>query len=223
MCVWLYRCGREACRKLIGFFFTYDQTLTVYEYRNFGKNRSGYDALHLYEYNTSHFAHTHIGVFVKINVNQNSFRWNALPFIARGVYLNRGRPYSLQDISQVRHSSSFTHSPNNINSLTLCLHPSGCRASFLYRRPTPPPESETAAVPDPQSYWCGWHSQGSPAVRTTHTHTYTSAQVRVLSVSSTQNSAWGRSTLSLWRGSQWSKHSKGNSRLILNTFFSPNA
>lgn len=167
--------------------------------------------------NTTH--HTHIGVFVKINVNQNSFRWNALPFIARGVYLNRGRPYSLQDISQVRHSSSFTHSPNNNNTLTLCLHPPGCRASFLYRRPTPPPESETAAVPDPQSYWCGWHSQGSPAVRTTHTHTYTSAQVRVLSVSFAQNSVWGRSTLSLWRGSQWSKHSKGNSRLILNTFF----
>ncbi len=35
----IYRCGREACRKLIGFFFTCDQTLTVYEYRNFGKNR----------------------------------------------------------------------------------------------------------------------------------------------------------------------------------------
>lgn len=148
----IYRCGREACRKLIGFFFTYDQTLTVYEYRNFGKNRSGYDALPLCEYNSSHSACTDIGVFVKINVNQNSFRWNALPFIARGVYLNRGRPYCLQDISQVRHSSSFTHSRNNINSLTLCLHPPGCRASFLYRRPTPPPESETAAEPDPQSY-----------------------------------------------------------------------
>lgn len=110
------------------------------------------------------------GVFVKLNVNRNSFRWNALPFIARGVYLNRGRPYCLQDISQVRHSSSFTHSPNNINSSTLCLHLPGCQASFLYRRPTPPPKSETAAVPDSQSYWCGWHSQGSPAVCTSHTY-----------------------------------------------------
>ncbi|XP_076848985.1 calcyphosin-2 isoform X2 [Brachyhypopomus gauderio] len=33
------RCGREACRELIGFFFTCDHSLTVYEYRSFGKNR----------------------------------------------------------------------------------------------------------------------------------------------------------------------------------------
>lgn len=164
-----------------------------------------------------HIFPPNVGVFVKLNVNRNSFRWNALPFIARGVYLNRGRPYCLQDISQVRHSSSFSHSPNNINSSTLCLHLPGCRASFLYRRPTPPPKSETAAVPDSQSYWCGWHSQGSPAVCNTHTHMYMSAQVRVLSVSFAQNSVWGRSTLSLWRGNQWSKHSKGNSRLTINT------
>ncbi|XP_062861319.1 calcyphosin-2 isoform X2 [Trichomycterus rosablanca] len=35
----LSRCGREACRELIGFYFMCDQTLTVYEYRSFGKNR----------------------------------------------------------------------------------------------------------------------------------------------------------------------------------------
>ncbi|KAL4660235.1 calcyphosin-2 isoform X1 [Arapaima gigas] len=36
----LSRNGRDACRELIGFFFTYDKTLTVYEYRHFGKNRA---------------------------------------------------------------------------------------------------------------------------------------------------------------------------------------
>ncbi|XP_065139685.1 calcyphosin-2 isoform X1 [Paramisgurnus dabryanus] len=78
----LSRCGREACRELIGFFFTCDQTLTVYEYRNFGKNR-----------------------------------WNALPFIARGVYLNRGRPYSLQDISQGAELHFCTDGPHFPHSL----------------------------------------------------------------------------------------------------------
>nr|XP_012606482.1 calcyphosin-2 isoform X4 [Microcebus murinus] len=34
------RNGRDACRELIGFFFTHDQSLTVYEYRQFGKNRT---------------------------------------------------------------------------------------------------------------------------------------------------------------------------------------
>uniref|UniRef100_A0A8C4QNI3 Post-SET domain-containing protein n=1 Tax=Eptatretus burgeri TaxID=7764 RepID=A0A8C4QNI3_EPTBU len=33
------RCGREACRELFGFFFAFDRSLTVYEYRHFGKNR----------------------------------------------------------------------------------------------------------------------------------------------------------------------------------------
>uniref|UniRef100_A0A7M4FUK2 Calcyphosine 2 n=1 Tax=Crocodylus porosus TaxID=8502 RepID=A0A7M4FUK2_CROPO len=33
------RNGRDACRELIGFFFTCDGSLTVYEYRQFGKNR----------------------------------------------------------------------------------------------------------------------------------------------------------------------------------------
>ncbi|XP_059362841.1 calcyphosin-2 isoform X2 [Carassius carassius] len=76
------KCGREASRKLIGFFFTCDQTLTVYEYRNFGKNR-----------------------------------WNALPFITRGVYLNRGRPYCLQDISQgaeLRFCTDGPHLPQSL-------------------------------------------------------------------------------------------------------------
>ncbi|XP_055482058.1 calcyphosin-2 isoform X1 [Psammomys obesus] len=36
----LSRNGRDACRELIGFFFTHDQSLTVYEYRTFGKNRT---------------------------------------------------------------------------------------------------------------------------------------------------------------------------------------
>ncbi|XP_073706500.1 calcyphosin-2 [Garra rufa] len=78
----LSRCGREACRKLIGFFFTCDQTLTVYEYRNFGKNR-----------------------------------WNALPFITRGVHLNRGRPYCLQDISQGAELHFCTDGPHLPQSL----------------------------------------------------------------------------------------------------------
>uniref|UniRef100_A0A6J0UJ59 Calcyphosin-2 isoform X1 n=3 Tax=Pogona vitticeps TaxID=103695 RepID=A0A6J0UJ59_9SAUR len=34
------RNGRDACRELIGFFFMYDKSLTVYEYRQFGKNRT---------------------------------------------------------------------------------------------------------------------------------------------------------------------------------------
>uniref|UniRef100_A0A2I3T3U7 Calcyphosine 2 n=3 Tax=Pan troglodytes TaxID=9598 RepID=A0A2I3T3U7_PANTR len=36
----LSRNGRDACRELIGFFFTHDQSLTIYEYRQFGKNRT---------------------------------------------------------------------------------------------------------------------------------------------------------------------------------------
>ncbi|XP_038170924.1 calcyphosin-2 isoform X2 [Arvicola amphibius] len=36
----LSRNGRDACRELIGFFFIHDQSLTVYEYRKFGKNRT---------------------------------------------------------------------------------------------------------------------------------------------------------------------------------------
>ncbi|KAL0611458.1 Calcyphosin-2 [Plecturocebus cupreus] len=34
------RNGRDACRELTGFFFTHDQSLTIYEYRQFGKNRT---------------------------------------------------------------------------------------------------------------------------------------------------------------------------------------
>ncbi|XP_063471152.1 calcyphosin-2 isoform X1 [Symphalangus syndactylus] len=34
------RNGRDACRELIGFFFTHDQSLSIYEYRQFGKNRT---------------------------------------------------------------------------------------------------------------------------------------------------------------------------------------
>ncbi|KAG9272997.1 calcyphosin-2 [Astyanax mexicanus] len=73
----LSRCGREGCRELIGFFFNCDRTLTVYEYRSFGKNRC-----------------------------------SALPFIARGVYRTRGRPYCLYDISQgadLRFSTDMPH------------------------------------------------------------------------------------------------------------------
>ncbi|XP_078194188.1 calcyphosin-2 isoform X5 [Callithrix jacchus] len=32
--------GHDACRELIGFFFAHDQSLTIYEYRQFGKNRT---------------------------------------------------------------------------------------------------------------------------------------------------------------------------------------
>ncbi|NXC44931.1 CAYP2 protein, partial [Penelope pileata] len=34
------RNGRDACRELIGFFFACDRSLTVYEFRQFGKNRT---------------------------------------------------------------------------------------------------------------------------------------------------------------------------------------
>ncbi|XP_026653469.2 calcyphosin-2 isoform X1 [Zonotrichia albicollis] len=34
------RNGHDACRELIGFFFTCDKSLTVYEFRQFGKNRT---------------------------------------------------------------------------------------------------------------------------------------------------------------------------------------
>ncbi|XP_006882624.1 PREDICTED: calcyphosin-2 [Elephantulus edwardii] len=34
------RNGHDTCRELVGFFFTHDQSLTVYEYRKFGKNRT---------------------------------------------------------------------------------------------------------------------------------------------------------------------------------------
>ncbi|KAF4792409.1 calcyphosine 2 [Turdus rufiventris] len=34
------RNGHDACRELIGFFFAYDKSLTVYEFRQFGKNRA---------------------------------------------------------------------------------------------------------------------------------------------------------------------------------------
>ncbi|XP_028674253.1 calcyphosin-2 isoform X1 [Erpetoichthys calabaricus] len=36
----LSRNGRDACRELLGFFFAHDGSLTIYEYRHFGKNRS---------------------------------------------------------------------------------------------------------------------------------------------------------------------------------------
>lgn len=62
-----------------------------------------------------------------------------------------------------------THT-HNITSLTLCLHHPGCRASLLHRRPTPPPQPETAATHLSQSHWCGWDGQESPAVCNTHAH-----------------------------------------------------
>uniref|UniRef100_A0A8C5PBA0 Calcyphosine 2 n=1 Tax=Leptobrachium leishanense TaxID=445787 RepID=A0A8C5PBA0_9ANUR len=34
------RNGRDACRELIGFFFSHDKSITIYEYRQFGKNRT---------------------------------------------------------------------------------------------------------------------------------------------------------------------------------------
>ncbi|XP_037000618.2 calcyphosin-2 isoform X2 [Artibeus jamaicensis] len=34
------RNGHDACRELVGFFFIHDQSLTIYEYRQFGKNRT---------------------------------------------------------------------------------------------------------------------------------------------------------------------------------------
>ncbi|XP_012815367.2 calcyphosin-2 isoform X2 [Xenopus tropicalis] len=34
------RNGRDACRELIGFFFAHDMSVTIYEYRQFGKNRT---------------------------------------------------------------------------------------------------------------------------------------------------------------------------------------
>ncbi|XP_068132758.1 calcyphosin-2 isoform X2 [Hyperolius riggenbachi] len=34
------RNGRDACRELIGFFFAHDKSITIYEYHQFGKNRT---------------------------------------------------------------------------------------------------------------------------------------------------------------------------------------
>ncbi|KAM5171998.1 calcyphosin-2 [Mantella aurantiaca] len=34
------RNGRDACRELIGFFFVHDRSVTIYEYHQFGKNRT---------------------------------------------------------------------------------------------------------------------------------------------------------------------------------------
>ncbi|KAL6478845.1 hypothetical protein MHYP_G00122780 [Metynnis hypsauchen] len=98
----LSRCGREACRELTGFFFTCDHTLTVYEYRSFGKNRC-----------------------------------SALPFIARGIYRTRGRPYCLADLSQganLRFSTDMPHLPENLKQwpyLTLRVTDSGEREYCL--------------------------------------------------------------------------------------------
>ncbi|XP_005884194.1 PREDICTED: calcyphosin-2 isoform X2 [Myotis brandtii] len=39
-CRIISRNGRDACRELVGFFFIHDQSLTIYEYRQFGKNRT---------------------------------------------------------------------------------------------------------------------------------------------------------------------------------------
>ncbi|XP_043824184.1 calcyphosin-2 [Dromiciops gliroides] len=36
----LSRNGRDACRELMGFFFAHDKSLTIYEYRQFGSNRT---------------------------------------------------------------------------------------------------------------------------------------------------------------------------------------
>ncbi|XP_043119928.1 calcyphosin-2 isoform X2 [Puntigrus tetrazona] len=50
-------------------------------------------------------------------------RWNALPFITRGVYWNRGRPYRLQDISQgaeLRFCTDGPHLPQSLRQ-QLCL------------------------------------------------------------------------------------------------------
>ncbi|XP_061310744.1 calcyphosin-2 isoform X6 [Pezoporus flaviventris] len=65
--------GRDACRELIGFFFACDRSLTVYEFRQFGKN--SFELFH---------------------------RTNALPFIQKGVYQHqRGqkkeKAYDLSD------------------------------------------------------------------------------------------------------------------------------
>ncbi|XP_057285415.1 calcyphosin-2 isoform X8 [Pezoporus wallicus] len=67
------RNGRDACRELIGFFFACDRSLTVYEFRQFGKN--SFELFH---------------------------RTNALPFIQKGVYQHqRGqkkeKAYDLSD------------------------------------------------------------------------------------------------------------------------------
>ncbi|KAM4672296.1 calcyphosin-2 isoform 4-T7 [Amazona ochrocephala] len=67
------RNGRDACRELIGFFFACDRSLTVYEFRQFGKN--SFELFH---------------------------RTSALPFIQKGVYQHqRGqkkeKAYDLND------------------------------------------------------------------------------------------------------------------------------
>ncbi|XP_064022681.1 calcyphosin-2 isoform X11 [Pogoniulus pusillus] len=68
------RNGHDACRELTGFFFTCDGSLTVYEFRKFGKNSSLFSPP----------------------------RTTALPFIQKGVYQHqrgqrKGKPYGLRD------------------------------------------------------------------------------------------------------------------------------
>ncbi|GAB1295566.1 Calcyphosin-2 [Apodemus speciosus] len=74
----LSRNGRDACRELIGFFFTHDQSLTVYEYRIFGKNRCALE---------------HCQTLGKTSV---------LPFIKKDIYCHqygrrKGKQYELGD------------------------------------------------------------------------------------------------------------------------------
>ncbi|XP_064022678.1 calcyphosin-2 isoform X8 [Pogoniulus pusillus] len=73
-CRILSRNGHDACRELTGFFFTCDGSLTVYEFRKFGKNSSLFSPP----------------------------RTTALPFIQKGVYQHqrgqrKGKPYGLRD------------------------------------------------------------------------------------------------------------------------------
>ncbi|XP_058719737.1 calcyphosin-2-like isoform X2 [Poecile atricapillus] len=69
------RNGHDACRELIGIFFACDKSLTVYEFRQFGKNSTSFELFH---------------------------RTNALPFIQKGVYQHqrgqrKGKAYDLSD------------------------------------------------------------------------------------------------------------------------------
>lgn len=83
----MYRNGRDVHRELCGFYFLADGSITLYEFRQFGKK---------YEIIITHiYVHCHY-----------LSRSNALPLIQRGVYhhcvgCRKGQPYEVRHIAKV--------------------------------------------------------------------------------------------------------------------------
>lgn len=94
--IYFSRNGRDACRELIGFFFIHDQSLTVYEYRQFGKNR--YAVRHCYNFQDHYFWEKLITSYFC----HSTSRTTVLPFIQKHVYSHqhgrrKGKQYQLGD------------------------------------------------------------------------------------------------------------------------------